>query len=114
MKRILFLFSFLFLIALVGVMANERTNYTADAEPVLIQQVFGQDFGIGEFFGIKANPSKAGFSVISLIITPYEAEVPEMSLNGLIKIMETEQMIFVNFSPGIPGIFASPRTGKLF
>jgi len=110
MKRILFLFSFLLIIALTGVMANEGTNYTAEAGPVLIQQVFGQDFGIGEYLGITANPSKADFGVLSLEIIPLEAAISEMSLSGFIYIMKTERMIFVNFSPGI---FASLRTGIL-
>jgi len=109
MKRILLLVSFLCFIALMGVIANEGTNYTADTEPALIQQVFGQNFGIGEFIGIKADPFIADFSDLSIKITPYETAMPEMSLNGLIHIIKTEQMIFVNFSPGI---IISPETGK--
>jgi hypothetical protein len=101
MKRILFLFSFLCLIALMGATAIERTAYTATTEPVLIQQSLDQYFDVGEFLGVTADPSMTDFSLFALYTAPHEAATPEMSLSWSTSINKTSQTIFVNYSPGI-------------
>jgi predicted RNA-binding protein with TRAM domain len=90
MKRLLFLFSFLCIIALMGVMANGGAAYPAETEPVLIQQSLDQT---GEVV-------TAGFVVIVQDV-PHEVAKPEISLTGSTSIGRARQESFVNYSPGI-------------
>jgi len=99
MKRILLFALFFCLIALMGVMADERASYTVDAEPVLIQLSLDEGFDIGEFLGCTVNLSTDS-RIISSETIPYETAVPEISFIGLTKNIKTEKTSFINFSPG--------------
>jgi hypothetical protein len=99
MKRILLFALFFCLIALMGVMADERASHAVDAEPVLIQQPLDQGFVVGEFLG-NTDPSKADFCILSLETIPNETAMPEISFIGLTKIIKPDKTSFINFSPG--------------
>jgi len=100
MKRILLFAVFFCLIALPGLMADERASYAVDAEPVLIQLSLDEGFGIGEFLGTAVNLSKMDCRILSFETIPYETVVPEISFIGLTKSVESEKTSFINFSPG--------------
>ena len=99
MKRILLFALFFCLIALTGLMADERASHTVDAEPVLIQLSLDEGFGIGEFLGCTVNLS-TDCRILSFETIPYETAVPEISFIGLTKSFITEKTSFINFSPG--------------